>query len=238
MVRGVLRALPIGHHPAGAIFEDRTAAGRRLAEALIAHAGRGALVLAIPRGGVPVAAVVAERLDAVLDVLVVRKIGAPHQPELAIGAVTSTSVTILNEDVIRQIDAPATYVRSETDRRRQEAEVRETRLREGRSPLDYRDRLVILVDDGLATGATMRAAVRAVRLGHASSVIAAVPVGSAQACADIAAEGAEVVCLQTPEPFFSVGSYYERFDQVSDEEASRLLRDKRRAVPVASTSRS
>jgi len=238
MVRGVLVAPPIGHHPAGAIFEDRAAAGRRLADALLAHAGSGALVLAIPRGGVPVAAVVAARLDAVLDVLVVRKIGAPHQSELAIGAVTSTGVTVLNDDLIRQIDVPAAYVRSETDRQRQEADVRETRLREGRSPLDCRDRLVILVDDGLATGATMRAAVRAVRLAHARSVIAAVPVGSAEACADIAAEGAEVVCLQTPEPFFSVGGYYERFDQVSDEEAARLLRGTQRALPVALTSRS
>ena len=220
--------------PIGRIYEDRDDAGRKLADALAGRAEGHPLVLAIPRGGIPVAAAVARRLDADLDVVVVRKIGAPFQPELAMGAVTSTGLVVLNEDLIRQTGVDPGAIRSETERERGEAQAREARLREGRPRIDRHGRAVILVDDGLATGATMRAALRSVRAEHPSEVVVAVPVGSVEACADLREEGAEVVCLNTPEPFFAIGGYYARFEQVSDEEAVRLLRGGRPAVAVAS----
>jgi putative phosphoribosyl transferase len=192
------------------LFSDRREAGARLAEALDGYRGKGVLVLGIPRGGVPVAAEVAHRLEAELDVVVARKLGAPISRELAIGAVTANGGRFLNEERVAA---------EEMD----EAHRRETRFRGGRSMASLAGRTVIIVDDGLATGATMRAAVRAVRKHQPARLVVAVPVGSREACAAVGREADEVVCLDQPVPFFAVGAFYEHFEPTEDAEVERIL---------------
>jgi predicted phosphoribosyltransferase len=209
------------------LFRDRRDAGARLGERLAALRGQDLLVLAIPRGGVPVADEVARRLDAELDVVVARKLGAPGQPELAIGAVTADGGRYLNEEILRETDADAAYLSRVTAEQMAEARRREARFRGGAAPPRLAGRTVILVDDGLATGATMRAAVRSVRQRRPTRVVVAVPVGSVHACAALAEEADEVVCLATPALFWAVGLHYEDFRPTEDAEVEAILRASR-----------
>jgi putative phosphoribosyl transferase len=206
------------------IFADRTAAGSLLARHLQRFAGPDTVVLGIPRGGVVVGAEVARRLGAQLDVIVARKIPAPHWPELAIGAVTPSREIYLDADSIRRLRLDDDAIRASVRRAQDEAAARELLLREQRRPLPLGGRTVIVVDDGLATGATMRAALRAVRRLRPLRVVAAAPVASPHACRELALEADEVVCpFQLPE-FSAVGQFYQDFTQTSDREVIRLLR--------------
>ena len=206
------------------LFRDRSDAGRKLAAALSQYARRADVqVLGLPRGGVPVAFEVAHELQAPLDVFIVRKLGVPSQPELAMGAVASGGVRVLNHDVVRQLEIPETVIERVAAAEQQEIERRERRFREGRPAPPLAGKIVILIDDGLATGSTMRAAVVAVRLQQPARTIVAVPVAAAITCELLRGEANEVVCLATPEPFFAVGQWYGNFDQTSDEEVHDLL---------------
>jgi putative phosphoribosyl transferase len=205
------------------LFSDRREAGARLAEALDGYRGKGVLVLGIPRGGVPVAAEVAHRLEAELDVVVARKLGAPISRELAIGAVTANGGRFLNEELVRELGVSDAYLERVAAEEMDEAHRRETRFRGGRSMASLAGRTVIIVDDGLATGATMRAAVRAVRKHQPARLVVAVPVGSREACAAVGREADEVVCLDQPVPFFAVGAFYEHFEPTEDAEVERIL---------------
>ncbi len=209
------------------MFDDRRQAGAELGDALRAYRGRGALVLGIPRGGVPVAREVAERLDADLDVIVARKIGAPGQEELALGAVTADGTRFINEEIAALIGASDAYLERVTADKRDEAMARERRYRAGLPPLDPSGRIVILVDDGLATGATMRAAIRALRRSRPSKLIVAVPVGARETCEVVAKEVDELVCVSRPEPLFAIGLHYRVFTQTRDEEVEAILREQR-----------
>jgi putative phosphoribosyl transferase len=211
-------------------FQDRTDAGRALAGALTRYrADANAIVLALPRGGVPVGYEVATALGLPLDVLVVRKLGMPSQPELAMGAVASGGAVVLNEDVVRYLPRGSNAVEQVKARELQELTRRENSYRGDRPALQMRGRTGILVDDGLATGATMEAAVRALRTLDAARIVVAVPVASIEARGRIAAVADEVVCLQAP-PFFSaVGQWYERFNQTEDDEVRELLARSRAA---------
>jgi len=212
-------------------FQDRTDAGRALAVLLTRYqADANAIVLALPRGGVPVGYEVATALGLPLDVLVVRKLGMPSQPELAMGAVASGGAVVLNADVLRYLPAGSNAVEQVKARELQELARREKSYRGDRPALQMRGRTGIVVDDGLATGATMEAAVRALRSLDAERIVVAVPVTSVEARERIAAVADEVVCLQAP-PFFSaVGQWYERFDQTEDDEVRELLARSRAAL--------
>jgi predicted phosphoribosyltransferase len=202
-------------------FPDRNEAGRRLA-AKLPSLDRP-IVLGLPRGGVPVAAAVARAIGAPLDVFVVRKLGVPVQPELAMGAIASGGVRVVNDDVVRQAQVPAAVLEEVTARERAVVEARE-RLYRGDRPLPaLGGRDVVLVDDGLATGATMRAAVAAVQVQAPSRVVVAVPVAPVETVAAFARDGIEIVCVHVPAAFVAVGSWYRDFGQVDDEEVIRLI---------------
>lgn len=206
------------------IYQDRTQAGRELGRALHRLAGRDdVLVLGLPRGGVPVAAEVARALDAPLDVMVVRKLGAPWQPELAMGAIASGGVRLLNEPVVRALGVDRDVIDEVAARETEELRRREAAYRGDRPPFDARGKRVILVDDGMATGSTMRAAVAAVRHLEPAAVIVAVPTAAADTCRILEAEADQVVCLDTPEPFMAVGCWYRDFGQTSDAEVRDIL---------------
>jgi putative phosphoribosyl transferase len=205
-------------------FVDRAEAGRQLAKALVGVVpGESGAVLGLPRGGVPVAAEVATALGLPLDVLCVRKLGVPLHPELAMGAIASGGAVVLNEDVLATLSPSEAALDRVLSDERAELERRERCFRGDAPALDVRNRAVILVDDGLATGATMAAAVRALRTLAPSSIVAAVPVGSQEAVARIEELADRVVCLHAPMFFGSVGSFYAAFDQTSDEEVRELL---------------
>jgi len=205
------------------IFANREDGGRQLATLLDDLRGRpDLLVLGLPRGGVPVAHAVAIALAAPLDVFVVRKLGAPHQPELALGAIASGGTMVLNDDIVRHLGVDAAHLQPIVDAQRQEVDARERRYRGHRPPVAVRGRTVVLVDDGLATGATMRAAVAALRPA-AAAVIVAVPVGAPEAVEMLRAEVDRVEAVSTPPDFAAVGLWYRDFQQVSDEEVRRLL---------------
>lgn len=193
------------------------------AELAVRKLPKNSIVLALPRGGVPVGFAVARALGVPLDVVVVRKLGVPWQPELAMGAIASGGVRVLDEKLIRQEGIPWEEIERVAAREEQEAERREQLYRGNRPALELRDRTVILVDDGLATGSTMLAAVKCVKSLQPSTVIVAVPVASMQACAHIREEADECVCLATPAPFMAVGEWYEDFRQTSDAEVRELL---------------
>jgi predicted phosphoribosyltransferase len=205
-------------------FANRTEAGRLLGERLGEYADRGnVIVLGLPRGGVPVAYEVAKRLRAPLDVFIVRKLGVPGFEELAAGAIASGGVRVLNEDVIRTIRHAQAAIETVTARETAELERRERLYRDGRPAPELRGRIVILVDDGLATGATMRAAVKALRESSAAKIVVAVPVGPPDTCREIKQLADETICLSTPEFFQAVGQYYENFSQTSDDDVRELL---------------
>ncbi len=205
-------------------FRDRAEAGRLLgAELASRNFPKDSIVLALPRGGVPVGFEVARALGLTLDVVVVRKLGVPWQPELAMGAIASSGVRILHEKLIRQQGIPLEEIARVAAREEQEVERRELLYRGNRAPLDLRNRPVILVDDGLATGSTMLAAVKCTKSLQPSAVIVAVPLASRQASAHIRDEADDFVCLATPTPFIAVGEWYEDFHQTSDAEVRELL---------------
>ncbi len=207
------------------LFRDRTDAGRVLAQRLKAYANRtDVLVLALPRGGVPVAFEVAEALKAPLDIFIVRKLGVPGHEELAMGAIATGGVRVVNDDVVSQLGLSDAVVDAVAAREEKELERREHAYRGSRATPDVRGRTVILVDDGLATGATMRAAVAALRKQQPARLIVAVPVAASQTCDEFRTEVDEIVYGETPEPFLGVGRWYHDFSQTTDEEVHRLLK--------------
>jgi len=208
----------------GDAFVDRREAGRVLAARLQQYAGRDdVVVLALPRGGVPVAYEVASALGAPLDVFLVRKLGTPGHRELAMGAIASGGVRVLNDDVVRWYGIPEAAIESVAREEAQELQRRERAYREGRPAPELGKHIVILVDDGLATGSTMRAAAQAIRAHHPSRVVVAVPVGAPQTCRELGEIADEVICARMPEPFSAVGQWYLNFDQTDDEEVRDLL---------------
>ncbi len=205
-------------------YRDRPDAGRALAARLQAYAGRpDVLVLALPRGGVPVAAEVASALGAPLDVYVVRKLGVPGHEELAMGAIATGGVLVLNPDVVQALNIPGRVIEEAADAERRELVRRERLYRDDRPPPDVSGKTVILVDDGLATGSTMRAAVAALRAQHPDRIVIAVPVASPEACRQLADEADEIVCAITPPNFYAVGAWYEDFAQTTDDEVRELI---------------
>lgn len=204
------------------LFRDRTDAGRELAANLM-HYGADALVLALPRGGVPVAFEVANALKVPLDLLLVRKLGAPGREELAMGAIASAGVKVLNNDVIRALRVSEQEIATVVEREEKEL-FRRQHLYRGERPFPkVEDSIVILIDDGVATGATMRVAILALRQQHPKRIVVAVPVGPPDTCEMLRREADEVVCAATPTPFFGVGRWYRSFPQVSDGEVRDLL---------------
>ena len=206
------------------IFANRREAGRALAAALATYAGRDdVVVLALPRGGVPVAFEVARALGAPLEVFLVRKLGAPGHEELAMGAIASGGIRLINEDVVRAYDVSNADIEAVTAVEQQELERRERIYRDGRPLPPLHDRTVILVDDGLATGSTMRVAVLALRQELPARIVVAVPVAAAETCDEFRTLVDDVVCAETPSPFYAVGLWYEDFAQTTDEEVHDLL---------------
>lgn len=208
----------------GPLFQDRSDAGRFLAKKLLHHADDPSLiVLALPRGGVPVAFEVVQELNAPLDVFVVRKLGVPGYEELAMGAIASGGVRVLNEEILQRLNIPASAVEAVTREEEQELHRSEAAFRGKREPLEIAGRTVILVDDGLATGASMRVAARALRLKRPAYLSVAVPIGSRETCDHFRSEVDELVCGDSPEPFFAVGTWYANFLPTTDDEVKRLL---------------
>jgi putative phosphoribosyl transferase len=205
-------------------FRDRKDAGRQLAAKLAAYAGDpSVLVLGLPRGGVPVAFEVAAALQAPLDVFVVRKLGVPGHRELAMGALASGGVRVLNPEVINALHIPAAMIDAVAAQEQQELD-RQQQAYRGEAPFpSITGRTVIVVDDGLATGSTMRAAVRALRQSHPARVVVAVPVGAAETCRSLAREADQVVCCSVPETFYAISLWYEEFSQTTDQEVRDLL---------------
>ncbi len=214
-------------------FRDRTEAGKLLAEQLTAYANlHDVLVLALPRGGVPVAFEVARALHAPLDVIVVRKLGVPGQEELAMGAIATGGVRILNNDVVQFLGIPDEVINKIAAREQRELERRELLYRGDRPAYEVHGRTVILVDDGIATGATMHAAVAALKQRQPARIIIAVPTAAPSTCDEFAAEVDELVCVIRPEPFIAVGYWYKQFSQTSDEEVRSLLEQANQRFPA------
>jgi putative phosphoribosyl transferase len=206
------------------LFRDRTEGGQLLAQKLTAYGNQPeVLVLGLPRGGVPVAFEVAKALNAPLDVFLVRKLGVPGHEELAMGAIASGGVRVLNSEVVQGLNLSSEAIDKVAAKEQQELERRERAYRGERPPLDVRDRTVIIVDDGLATGATMRAAAVALRQQQPGRIVIGVPVSAPETCNEFRAEVDEIVCAVTPQPFYAVGLWYENFSQTTDEEVRDLL---------------
>jgi putative phosphoribosyl transferase len=216
------------------IYHDRHDAGKRLAAHLTNYANRSdVLVLALPRGGVPVAFEVANALHAPLDIFLVRKLGVPGHEELAMGAIATGGVRVVNDDIVRYLDVPGEVIDAVAADEERELERREGLYR-GRRPLpDVRARTVILVDDGLATGSTMRAAAAALRKQQPARIVVAVPVSAAETCEKFRMEVDEIICAATPEPFHGVGLWYEDFSQTTDQEVRDLLAESARKQQVS-----
>ena len=208
-----------------AIFRDRRDAGRKLALRLTEYEGRtDVVVLALPRGGVPVAYEVARALKAPLDIFLVRKLGVPGHEELAMGAIASGGVLVLNDTVVAALQIPRSVIEAVARQERQELERREHAYRDERPAPKIHGQTVILVDDGLATGSSMRAGVIGLRAQGPARIVIAVPTAAPEICEALEVEADEVVCATTPQPFFGVGMWYEDFSQTSDEEVRKLLR--------------
>ncbi|HLH24383.1 MAG TPA: phosphoribosyltransferase [Chloroflexota bacterium] len=217
-------------------FRDRYDAGRVLATKLLAYAHRPeVIVLALPRGGVPVGYEVAQALGVPLDVYLVRKLGVPGHRELAMGAIASGDVTVLNPDLIAALQIPPRAIEAVVAEEQAELARRERAYRGDRPPLDVRGRTTILVDDGLATGSTMRAAAQALRQEQAASIVVAVPVAPPEVCAEFQSEVDAVVCAVTPDPFYAVGLWYADFAPTTDEEVHDLLARAARAQPASAS---
>jgi len=207
------------------MFADRIDAGQRLASALLEYRGKDLVILAIPRGGVVVAHEVAKKLDAPLDIVIPRKIRAPGQPELAIGAVTQDGTTLLNDEIIRYLHVSERYLQEEIKTQIEEINRRTRKYRGDREAPVLNAKTAILIDDGIATGATLRAAIKSIRKQNPTSVVVAVPVGPRDTIEKIKKEADEIVCLDTPESFFAISQFYSRFEQASDEKVMQLLED-------------
>lgn len=210
------------------LFEDRRDAGKRLADELEKFSDRNVMVLAIPRGGVVVGYEIAKKLHAPLDIVVPRKLRAPNQPELAIGAITEDGNIILDEQIVNSLNVSSDYIKQESQRQKLEIDRRLRAYKEEQKIPDLTGFHVIVVDDGIATGATMKAALASVRNRGAKSVILAVPVASSSALRMLEKEADETVCLSTPKFFFSIGQFYRNFEQTNDEEVKELLKKKGR----------
>jgi putative phosphoribosyl transferase len=206
------------------LFEDRRDAGKFLAEKLERYANRNdVVVLALPRGGVPVAHEIAQKLNAPLDIFIVRKLGVPIYEELAMGAIASGGVRVLNEEIVRHLRITPQMIEAAAEAEERELKRREVEYRGDRQPLDLSGKITILVDDGLATGASMRAGVRALKQHHPAKIVVAVPVGAPDTCRQFEEEVDEVICAKAPSDFGAVGAWYHDFRQTTDEEVSELL---------------
>lgn len=205
------------------MFKNRTDAGRQLAAVLDDHDTEADIVVAIPRGGLPVGRVVADSLGAPLDIVAARKLGAPHHPELAVGAVGADGTVWLNEPLIAELGVEDAYIRDETEAQRRVAVEKIERYRGDRSPPDYDGITVLIVDDGVATGATTIACIRQIKNEGAARVVLAVPVAPPDTVDQLLTEADEVICVESPPHFGAVGQFYESFEQVSDERAKRYL---------------
>jgi putative phosphoribosyl transferase len=206
------------------LFRDRRDAGKKLAQKLIDYSGReDVIVLALPRGGVPVAYEVSLALQIPLDIFIVRKLGWPGHEEMAIGAIASGGVRVLNEDIVRHLNIPDTLIDAVAQRETRELERREREYRGKRPPLELKDRAVIIIDDGLATGASMRAAIVGVRAHAPVQIVVAVPTAAFETCKALEPEVDQIICASTPEPFYGVSRWYEDFSQTTDEEVRLLL---------------
>ena len=214
-------------------FHDRHEAGQLLSRQLTPYKGRDdVIVFALPRGGVPVGYEIARELNAPLDVFVVRKLGVPWQPELAMGAIAGDGIELLNGDVVTGYSIPPQVIRAVAEREGDELKRRLVQYRGDRPFPSVTGKIAILVDDGLATGSTMRAAVRAVRQKHPASIVVTVPVAAADTCKELRREVDDIVCLHTPHEFSAVGLWYDDFSQTTDEEVHVLLDRARHAAPV------
>ena len=206
------------------IFRDRTEAGQILASKLTKYVNQvDTVILALPRGGVPVAYEIGKELGLPIDIFVVRKLGVPGHEELAMGAIASGGVRHINRDVVDQLGIDSETIEAASRREQKEIERREELYRGQRPPLDVRDKTVILVDDGLATGSTMRAAIAALRQHQPARIVVAVPAAAPQTCSEIADEVDEIICAATPETFYAVGQWYQEFSQTTDDEVRELL---------------
>lgn len=215
-----------------ALFEDRIDAGKKLAKELSKYANRSdVLILALPRGGVPVAFEVAKELNVKMDVFIVRKLGVPGNEELAMGAISSDNVLVLNEDIVKSFQIPERVINMVAENELKELKRRERTYRGDRPKPEISGSTVILIDDGLATGATMRAAASAIKTKNPAKIVVAVPTGAPDTCELFKKEVDEVICIATPEPFYGVGAWYGNFSQTTDEEVCELL-DKARALPA------
>lgn len=209
-----------------ALFRDRRDAGRKLAQKLTAYAGRtDIIVLALPRGGVPVAYEVALALHAPMDIFIVRKLGLPGHEELAVGAIASGSARVLNEEIIGYLNISEAVIDAISQRELQELERRERAYRGDRPPLHVEGRTIILIDDGLATGASMRAAIAGLRAQNPAHIVVAVPTAAPETCEALEPEVDQMICATTPEPFYGVSRWYEDFSQTTDEEVKMLLEE-------------
>lgn len=206
------------------LYKNRFDAARVLSESLTQYAARSdVIVLGLPRGGVPIACIVARALDAYVDLMLVRKLGVPGHEELAMGAIATGGIRVLNTDVVDELDIPPEVIEQVAETELQELQRRERVYRGARPPAQLDERCVILVDDGLATGATMRAAITVVRQQGPARLVVAVPVAPPSTIASLRREVDEVVCPETPEPFFGIGLWYEDFEQITDDEVRALL---------------
>jgi predicted phosphoribosyltransferase len=215
-----------------ALFKDRVDAGKRLAKELSKYASRSdVLILALPRGGVPVAFEVAKALNVRMDVFIVRKLGVPGYEELAMGAIASDNIRVLNKDVVKSFNIPEQVIERVAANELKELERRERTYRGDRPKLELSNKIIILIDDGLATGATMRAAAAAVKTKSPAKIVIAVPTAARDTCEAFGKEVDEIICIATPEPFYGVGAWYGDFSQTTDKEVCDLL-EKAKALPA------
>lgn len=212
------------------IFRDRVDAGKQLAKALQRYKGqKDGVVLALPRGGVPIGYEIAKELGLPLEVFIVRKLGVPGQEELAMGAIASGGVRVMNESIVNTIRIPRWMIDEVLQREMQELERRQRQYSGTSKPIDLEGKIVILVDDGLATGSTMKAAIKAVEKQNPAKLVVAVPVSALSTCREIGGTVDDIVCLKTPVDFHSVGGWYENFEQTTDQQVQELLRQTNRA---------